>query len=61
MNLSGQPGREAHDLGQIVTYLHEWSRLVFPKMPLAEFLLKVEELCQSRLMKVKSLLFIVKL
>lgn len=52
LKLSGKPGGEATDLSQISVYLQEWAKLVFPKMPLIEFLAKVEELCQSRLMKV---------
>lgn len=53
LRLSGKPGGEATDLSQISIYLQEWAKLVFPKMPLIEFLAKVEELCQSRLMKVR--------
>ena len=49
----GETGREASDLSQISVYLQEWAKLVFPKMPLVELLAKVEEICQSRLMKVK--------
>lgn len=52
LKLSGKPGHEAQDLSQIVVYLQEWAKLVFPKMPLVEFLLKVEDICQSRIMKV---------
>jgi hypothetical protein len=52
LKLSGKPGGEANDLSQISVYLQEWAKLVFPKMPLMEFLLKVEEICQSRIMKV---------
>lgn len=53
LKLSGKPGNEAQDLSQIVVYLQEWAKLVFPKMNLIEFLLKVEEICQSRIMKVQ--------
>lgn len=53
LKLSGKPGGEASDLSQISVYLQEWAKLVFPKMPLVELLAKVEEICQSRLMKVK--------
>ena len=53
LKLSGKPGSEAQDLSQIVVYLQEWAKLVFPKMNLIEFLLKVEEICQSRIMKVR--------
>ena len=52
LRLSGQSGGEANDLSQICVYLQEWAKLVFPKMPLIELLVKVEELCQSRIMKV---------
>lgn len=55
LKLSGKPGGEANDLSQISVYLQEWAKLVFPKMPLMEFLLKVEEICQSRVMKVRAL------
>lgn len=54
LKLSGKPGNEAKDLSQIVVYLQEWAKLVFPKMPLIEFLRKVEDICQSRIMKVKN-------
>ena len=54
LNLSGKPGSEANDLSQISVYLQEWAKKVFPKMSLMEFLLKVEDICQSRLMKVQS-------
>ncbi len=50
--ISGKPGREAADLAEIVTYLQEWAKLLFPKATLTEFLKKIEELCDSRLMKV---------
>jgi hypothetical protein len=53
LKLSGKPGGEANDLSQICVYLQEWAKKVFPKLPLMEFLLKVEEICQSRLMKVR--------
>lgn len=55
LKLSGKPGAEANDLSQISVYLQEWAKLVFPKMPLMEFLLKVEDICQSRLMKVRRI------
>ena len=54
LKLSGKPGSEANDLSQISVYLQEWAKKVFPKMSLMEFLLKVEDICQSRLMKVRS-------
>lgn len=52
LKLSGRPGAERQDLSQICIYLQEWSKLVFPKMNVVDFLLKTEELCQSRIMKV---------
>jgi hypothetical protein len=54
LKLSGKPGSEGRDLSQICVYLQEWAMRVFPKMPLMEFLLKVEDICQSRLMKVRK-------
>ena len=54
LKLSGRPGSEADDLSQINVYLQEWAKLVFPKMALLDFLGKVEEVCQSRIMKVKT-------
>ena len=59
LKLSGKPGGEANDLSQICVYLQEWAKQVFPKMPLMEFLLKVEDICQSRIMKVRTNHFIV--
>lgn len=56
LNLSGKPGSEAYDLSQISVYLQEWAKKVFPKMPLMDFLLKVEDICQSRLMKVRTII-----
>lgn len=53
MKLSGEPGHESKDLSQIIVFLQEWAKLVFPKMPLVEFLAKVEDLCQSKIMKVR--------
>ena len=55
LKLSGRPGSEANDLSQICVYLQEWAKRVFPKLPLMEFLLKVEDICQSRVMKVRFL------
>lgn len=52
LKLSGRPGSEMRDLSQICVYLQEWAKLVFPKMNLGDFLMKSEEICQSRLMKV---------
>ena len=52
LQLSGRPGSEAQDLSQISVFLQEWAKLVFPKMPLVEFLMKVESICQSPLMRV---------
>lgn len=54
LKLNGKPGSESNDLSQISVYLQEWAKLVFPKMPLMEFLLKVEDICQSRVMKVHT-------
>lgn len=54
LKLSGRPGAEAQDLSQICIYLQEWSKLVFPKMNVVDFLMKSEEICQSRIMKVKN-------
>ena len=51
--LSGKPGHEASDLAEIVTFLQEWAKLLFPKATLTEFLKKIEELCDSKLMKVR--------
>lgn len=55
LKLSGKPGSEANDLSQICVYLQEWSKRVFPKLELMQFLLKVEDICQSRVMKVRLL------
>lgn len=52
LKLSGQPGSESRDLSQISVYLQEWAKLVFPKMSIIDFLIKVEDICQSRIMKV---------
>lgn len=54
LKLTGKVGGEANDLSQICVYLQEWAKLVFPKMPLMEFLLKVEDICQSKIMKVHT-------
>lgn len=54
LKLSAKPGTEAQDLSQISVFLQEWAKQVFPKMPLIDFLLKVENICQERVMKVTS-------
>jgi hypothetical protein len=55
--ISGKTGREAADLAEIVTFFQEWAKLLFPKATLTEFLKKIEELCDSRLMKVRTARF----
>lgn len=52
LKLSGKSGAEASDLSQISVFLQEWAKQVFPKMPLIDLLLKVEDICQGRVMKV---------
>lgn len=51
--LTGKPGHETADLAEIVTFFQEWAKLLFPKATLTEFLKKVEDLCDSKLMKVQ--------